>query len=333
MVSLSEDRLAERNKIVTDTNRGRFWKSCPGTGTGYYCCGYQVLTPLIGCGMYCRYCILQDYNEFSHHVEFKNWDDLEREVQGVLKGLQGKVVRVGTGEFADSLYLEDTLGLSQKVARLLNTYDNVLTEFKTKSINVLPLKSVAHPAKNVIAFSMNTPRMISTMEVNTASVAERLQAAKWCVDQGFWVAFHFDPMFWYPQWKKEYQEVVQDIFSTIKDANKIAWWSLGGFRTVPALKARLKKEGKHLPLFSGELVLGEDKKYRYFRSIRVELYEAMREAVDAHAPDTTLYLCMESPEVWAESGLLSRIPKGLVRYLDDRAKMLLELAKERSKNG
>ena len=34
---------------------------------------------------------------------------------------------------------------------------------------------------------------------------------------------------------------------------------------------------------------------------------------------------MESPEVWEASGMLGRIPDGLVRYLDKRAEEMLSL--------
>jgi spore photoproduct lyase len=141
---------------------------------------------------------------------------------------------------------------------------------------------------------------------------------------GFWVAFHFDPIFWYPEWEQEYRAVVSEIFSAVADTSRIAWWSMGGFRSSPALKAWLKKTNDHLPLYAmGEMVQGEDGKIRYFRPVRVEFYSALREEVEKRDPGIPLYLCMESPEVWEESGMMKRIPDGLVRYLDDRAEKML----------
>jgi spore photoproduct lyase len=274
--------------------------------------------------MYCSYCILQEYYGYHYQVLYKNYDDLVKEVKCKLDGFKG-IVRFGTGEFADSLYLEDSLGLSQRIAKLLQPYKNVLVEFKTKSVNIKPLKNIRDPSKIVIGFSMNTTRIVNGLEKGTASVEERLRAAKQCEDMGFWIAFHFDPMVWYPEWEGEYRDVVDTIFSTIENPQHIAWWSLGGFRTMPSLKTRLRECSLHLPLFSGEMIQGSDKKYRYFRPIRADFYRSMLEQIEKYYADTALYLCMESPEIWEASGMLKRIPDGLVRYLDERAEIMLGL--------
>lgn len=324
---ISKDVVKERNRLVIKTKQGDFFKPCPGTGDGYYCCGYQIVTPLTGCGMYCSYCVLQEYHEEQCQVEYDNYSDLENEVKFKLAE-EKNVVRIGTGEFADSLYLEKKLGLSQKIAHLLEPYPNVLVEFKTKSTNIEPLNSIKDPSKVVIGFSMNTPYMVSQVEKGTATIEKRLKAAKLCVDMGFWVAFHFDPMIWYPQWKSEYCQVVDQIFNTISDPKRIAWWSMGGFRTLPSLKSTLRFYKRNLPLFSGEMILGDDKKLRYFRPVRVAFYKAMQDQIELYYSDTTLYLCMESREVWEECGMIKRIPRGLTSYLDERAEKMLGYKQE-----
>lgn len=327
--TIPEDIIKERNRIVSQRNNGRFWKPCPGTGEGYYCCGYQIITPLTGCGMYCSYCVLQEYYDYQYQVLYDNFDDLTKEVRQGIEEWNG-VIRFGTGEFCDSLYLEEKLGLSLKIAELLEPYSNILVEFKTKSATIGPLKDISKPEKVVVGFSMNTPHAIEWFEKGTASLKERLEAARQCEEMGFWIAFHFDPMIWYPNWREEYQFVVESIFTTIQNPARIAWWSLGGFRTVPTLKKRLRGYGRHLPLFSGEMILGRDKKYRYFRPIRAEFYSTVQNTVEEYYPDTTLYLCMESRDVWDEAGMVKRIPNGLIKYLDERAESMLGMKEEKN---
>ncbi|MBD3321655.1 MAG: hypothetical protein GF350_11225 [Chitinivibrionales bacterium] len=170
---------------------------------------------------------------------------------------------------------------------------------------------------------MNTSRIIASYEKDTAPLERRLEAAARCETMGFWVAFHFDPMFRYSGWENEYRRVVQAIYATINNPEKIAWISLGGFRTMPSLKKLHYDNPEYRSMFAGEMVLGEDKKLRYFRPIRVEFYRAMQDEIEKYYPETTLYLCMESPEVWKESGMIKRIPRGLPRYLDSRAEKML----------
>ncbi|MDG5813866.1 radical SAM protein [Chitinispirillales bacterium ANBcel5] len=313
---------SKRQKLVSDRNKGEFWKPCPGTTGGYLCCGYQIITPLTGCGMYCNYCILQVYLEHQHQTVYENFNDLENELKTKLKQ-NNSVLRFGTGEFADSLYLENTLGVSKKVAALLEPYKNVLIEFKTKSTNIDTLGEIKTPRKVVIGFSLNTQSMVSKLEEGTASIEERLRAARKCEEMGFNLAFHFDPMIWYDGWEKEYREVVRMLFSHIKNPQKIAWCSMGGFRSMPALKHHLKKSGKHLSLFAAEMITGIDGKLRYPRPCRVSFYRAMKDEFEKHYPDITLYMCMESPEVWRSSGMIDRIPRGLKMYLDERASGIL----------
>lgn len=315
---------SNRTKLVHEHHQGEFWKACPGTCGGYLCCGYQIITPLTGCAMYCRYCILQTYFDHEHRVLFSNFDDLEHEVRTKMATWQG-VVRFGTGEFADSLHAEAQTGVAVKIAALLDPYENALVEFKTKSTAIDALTAIKRPHKVVIGFSMNTPRMIALMEEQTASLEERLRAARQCVAMGFTVAFHFDPMIEYAGWEAEYREVVDAIYHTISDPSKIAWNSYGGFRSTPALKAHLRETQAHLPLFSGEMITAADGKLRYFRPIRVAFYRAMFNAFRSHDPAATVYLCMESPEVWDECGMRTLIPAGLRAYLDTRAEEILAI--------
>jgi spore photoproduct lyase len=272
--------------------------------------------------MYCRYCVLQVYFERQCQVLFENYQELEDEVAAKMASWKG-VVRFGTGEFSDSLFAEETYGLSRRIAATLERYPNALVEFKTKSANIAPLSEIKRPGKAVIAFSVNTPRMIALHEKDTAPLDARFAAARECEKMGFMVAFHFDPLFWYRGWEQEYRSVVASIYAHIKDPGRIAWVSMGGFRTNPMLKKTLREENRHLPLFGGEMIIGRDGKLRYFRPYRVALYREMLDEFEKRDPAVTLYLCMESREVWEASGMAPRIPDGLAAYLDQRAALIL----------
>lgn len=314
--------IKSRDFIERVEYKGEFWKPCPGTTAGYYCCGYQIITPATGCGMYCRYCVLQAYFDHQNQTIYENFSDLENEIHLKMASHSG-VIRFGTGEFGDSLFLDHITSFSTKIASLLEPYHAVV-EFKTKSTNIMNLHKVKNPEKVIIGFSLNAPSRIQLFERNTAPLIDRLKAARECIEMGFYVAFHFDPMFWFENCELEYRNVVKLIFDYIKDPSRIAWVSLGGFRTMPSLKTLLKKNQTHLPLFSGEMVYGADGKLRYFRPFRVALYSMMREEFEQFAPEITLYLCMESPDVWDESGMIKNIPHGLVKYLDNRACEMLK---------
>jgi spore photoproduct lyase len=308
--------LLKRNRLTRTENKGDFWKPCPGTCAGYLCCGYQIITPLTGCGMYCAYCVLQVYLENQGQVLYENLDSLDLEITQKMALQKDRIIRFGTGEFADSLYLEPRLHLCERIASVLEPYENVVVEFKTKSNHVDSLAKIQNPSKVIAGFSLSTERNVRLFETNTASIEQRIAAARKCEEMGFFIAFHFDPMIWYPEWEKDYRETVDRVFSAIKDPRKIAWWSMGGLRSMPSLKKYLEDQNRYLELFSGEMVTGEDGKLRYFRPIRTDFYSAVLDQAVKHYPDIPLYLCMESREVWEECGMLKRIPDGLSAYLD-----------------
>ena len=66
--------------------------------------------------------------------------------------------------------------------------------------------------------------------------------------------------------------------------------------------------------FYEEFIVGLDNKCRYFRSLRVEMYKhIVSELRRRISPNTCLYFCMESDEIWEECGF----PEGAARNLPD----------------
>ena len=77
--------------------------------------------------------------------------------------------------------------------------------------------------------------------------------------------------------------------------------SLGSLRFMPELKDIMEKRFPKSPLPYGEWVRGMDGKMRYFKERRVELYSALVKKIRSLAPNITLYLCMETEEVWKKT--------------------------------
>ena len=137
--------------------------------------------------------------------------------------------RIGTGEHSDSLALDKTLGINQHIIKFFAALPNALLELKTKSNQIEHLLELPHGGKTVISWSVNPQVIITKEELKTATLDERLNAARMASDAGYKVAFHFDPMIDYPDWEKGYQGLVEQIFDNISP-DRIAWVSLGTLR-------------------------------------------------------------------------------------------------------
>ena len=277
---------------------GRRVKACPGT-SHHICCGYHVINAITNCPMDCSYCVLQGYLNNPFLTLYTNWDDLLQEVDAFLSGDPGSFLRLGTGELSDSLALDSIFPLSQVLVPFFAERNNGLLELKTKSAEVDHLLHLDHQRKTVISWSLNPPAVIKEEEKRTASLAERIDAAKRCQEAGYPIGFHFDPIIYYEGWEKGYQETVFSLFNKI-DPKKVIWISLGGFRYPPQLKGVAKERFPNTKVFLGELFPGKDRKFRYFKEIRIEIYQKMLEWLREVDPHLFIYLCMESKEVWEE---------------------------------
>jgi spore photoproduct lyase len=306
-----------KKTLLLCKNQGEFLKQCPGTRE-YRCCDYRVLNVGLGCPMDCVYCILQAYLNTPHMSFFLNIEDLFSELTSKLNAHPSPVLRIGTGEFTDSMALDRITGLSPRLVKYFARQSKGLLELKTKSGAVDNLKDISHNGRTVVAWSLNSEKVIAHQEIRSATLEQRLNAAARCVDWGYDCAFHFDPIISYPGWEKGYRKVIDQLFKKIP-AERIVWISLGGFRYLPSLKSIASDRFPQTRIFAHEFIDGRDKKKRYFRFYRVKLYKLIYDELRARcASDTCIYFCMESDEIWHE--VMGFIPadKGGVGAMLDR---------------
>jgi len=307
---------AGKRQLFLCRNRGVFFKPCPGTRE-YRCCEYQVLNTGSNCPIDCVYCILQAYLNSPWLTFYVNVDQLFQELSGTLATSQGQFFRIGTGEFTDSLAIDRLTGLSRRLVPFIGGLDNAVLELKTKSAMIDNLKDLAHQGNTVIAWSLNSPSIMKNQELRSASLAERLDAARRCAEWGYRLAFHFDPIIEYPGWQEGYAATIEKLFEVVP-AQAIAWISLGALRFLPRLKEIGMKRFPASRIYFNEFIEGLDGKIRYFRPNRVKLYQSIYERLKKKAASTTcIYFCMESDEIWRE--VMGYIPEergGLPKMLD-----------------
>lgn len=318
LVKSSDDPWKRGKEVLWLTrNKGAFLKKCPGT-RDYLCCGYQILHIGTYCTMDCAYCILQGYFHPPILQYFVNFDDITTELNSIFKS--GKTMRIGTGEFTDSLIWEEWSDLTPRLVRQFAGQQKAVLELKTKTVAIDQLDKLDHDRKTILSWSVNTPRIIQSQERGTASLKARLRAAATSDKRGYPLSFHFDPMVIYPDCEKEYIGVLEQIFNHVPSDN-IVWISMGTFRCMPALHSIIKKRFPESNIIYGEFVPGLDGKMRYFKELRIDLYKKMARWMQKNAPDVLLYFCMESDQVWERSfGYSPESKGGLAAMLDDSAR-------------
>jgi spore photoproduct lyase len=312
----SDSEEEGKKHLFLTHNRGAFIKTCPGT-QHYTCCGYKILHVGTYCIMDCSYCILQSYFHPPLLQFFVNHDDLSRELETLFS--TAGIHRVGTGEFTDSLIWEKVADFSRLLIPKFAGQPRAVLELKSKTVHIEGVRSLAHGGRTIIAWSLNTREVIGREERGTASLEARLKAAAKCVQWGYPVAFHFDPMVLYEGCEEAYREVVEAIVSHVPP-ERIVWVSLGTFRFMPALKPIIQRRFPRSKIVYGEFITGLDGKMRYFKPLRIALYRKMADWFRELAPGVTVYLCMEDDEVWRKTfGFIPEERGGLSRMLDEAA--------------
>jgi spore photoproduct lyase len=299
--------------------KGRLLRNCPGT-RHYFCCGYQILHTGTQCSLDCSYCILQAYLNQPNLRVFGNTGDFLRELEAHLHAHPDQLHRIGTGEFTDSLLLDPWTALSRELVPFFAKQPNAVLELKTKTDFVANLEDLPHQDHTIVAWSLNAHGIQKREEARAASIRQRLAAAQRCAQWGYRLAFHFDPLIEHPGWETNYRAVLTELFERV-DPARIVWISLGAFRFMPDLKPIIMQRHPKSRIPYGEFIRGLDGKMRYFRDIRVELYQVMVEAIRRVDPKLCVYLCMESEDIWREAlGFSPEERGGLAAMLDEAVK-------------
>src|SRR5215813_12779696 len=302
-------RLANQAALMTSAKKalyltaqkGHFVRACPGATSrniqSQLCCGYMIVDLIYNCNYDCTYCYLQSYVNAPYLTVYANVEQLFDELSMFLRTHPQQLVRLGSGEFSDSLSLDPLTGLSRLLVPFLRQFPNVLFELKTKSDLVEQLLGLDPQGRVMVSWSLNPEPVVQREEHKTATLAARLQAAQRCWAAGYKIGLHFDPLLYYPGWEADYEPFVAQVFHTIPPAD-VTYMSMGSLRFPPALKDVVRARFPKSRLMYAELVPGMDGKMRYFKPLRTEMYAKMLAWIQRHTAGTGLYLCMESQEIW-----------------------------------
>ncbi len=268
------------------------FKPCP-CSPGVMPCGYHNVNLGFGCPFECSYCFLQNYTNAPGIVIPANLDDFFDAFKKYRMD-----VRVGSGETTDSLVYDDLTGFAPRLVEFFRSYPQSTFEFKTKSDSIKGLLSVKASPNIVVGWSLNPQQVIDREEYFTASLGQRLDAARRCAAHGYQVAFHFDPVIYSPGWEGLYADVVERMF-TLVPATSIAWISVGTLRMTRQQKKIIENRFPKNTILDAELFTANDGKLRYAYDLRLDIYRKMIAWIDARSASSTLiYLCMEMESIW-----------------------------------
>ena len=288
---LKESYSERKKNLIIYTEKFDFLKNCPCT-KGANCCGYNLINLGFGCLYECNYCFLQQYQNLPAIALPSNIHDfLARIPKTNFRLGHFNYVRLGSGEFTDSLLFDDLTNYSIDIIKFFEGRPE-LFEFKTKSININNLLKIP-PQKNiVVGWSVNPQNIITAAEPLTPALKERLNAAAEIAKYGYKIAFHFDPVIIHKNWKENYKNLVAEIAKTVP-SDSIIWISIGTLRFNRELKKFIECRFPQNIILDEDFYLSFDGKMRYSDKERLEVYDFLRPLIKSTFPKAVVYLCME----------------------------------------
>jgi spore photoproduct lyase len=312
-----EDFAQSKRLVFVKKHSGQFFKRCPGAGPGLTCCNYFVLNLGLQCDMNCSYCYLQSFINTPTMEIYSNIDDALIELSQLWS--KDQPLRLGTGEVIDSLSMDPLTLYSRKLITYFKDKPKWLLEFKSKTNFVDQFIDEEHAGNVVVSWSINPQEVVAAEEHGTASLSQRLLAARKCKDRGFKISFHIDPMIYFEGWQAAYKDLVKQISEQF-DPSDIPYISVGALRFQKEQKAMMRKRfGFKSHVVNSEMFVGSDGKLRYDQNLRQEMFNFVLNEFKQSGKSWNVFLCMENHETWLSTfGTSPKSVDGLTSLFEGR---------------
>ena len=280
-------------EFVSQTDDSIILGDCPVASEKTRCCNLLTLDTVKNCGFDCSYCSIQSFYTDGKIYLHENL----RSKLNKLKLDPEKIYHIGTGQSSDSLMWGNKDGILDDIFDFARGNKNVVLELKTKSNAIGYFRKNDIPSNVIVTWSLNTDVIIEAEEHHTATLKERLDAARAVADMGILVGFHFHPIVEYKGWENEYHSIIDHIQNIFKP-DEVALVSLGTLTFIkPVIKQlrrrKMKSKILQMPLADaeGKLSYPLDLKRYMFRSVYKRFSEKWRKEV-------YFYMCMEDKTLW-----------------------------------
>jgi spore photoproduct lyase len=194
-----------KRTLVVDTKKSLKFQSCKPSAH------YQL--PLVtGCMGNCEYCYLNtnlgDKPVIRVHA---NVEDILEQTKKYIQQRAPEITIFEGAATSDPIPVEPYTHSLEKTIQFFSESAYGRFRFVTKYGDVQTLLKLNHNNHTEARFSINTPTVIQTYEKGTASYQMRIQASIQMAAAGYPVGYLVAPVFIYPDWKKEYMELLQAL--------------------------------------------------------------------------------------------------------------------------
>ncbi|MBW2734433.1 MAG: DNA photolyase [Deltaproteobacteria bacterium] len=270
---------------------------CPAYSERTVCCGLYTLDAALGCSFSCSYCTIQTFYGDKAVVDA----ELPRKLRELSSSLEpGRFYHIGTGQSSDSLILGNHERVLEELCAFAADHPHVLLEFKTKSDRVEPLLELSPPSNVVCSWTLNPQVVIDNEEHHTATLAQRIEAARRVANAGLKVAFHFHPMLHYAGWREGYADIAKELVARF-DPTEVLFCTMGSVTLIKPVLREIRRRGGETKILQMDLTPDPHGKLTYPDAVKIVLYRSLYEGLAPWKDEVFFYLCMEPEAIWQAS--------------------------------
>jgi len=281
------------SKIKLQESPDKLFGMCPVQSEKTLCCNLHTIDAVKNCGFGCNYCSIQTlYTNTGFEVDANFPDKLD-----AIELDPEQFYHIGSGQSSDALMWGNHYGILDALFQFARKWPNIILEFKTKSNNTAHFLDNNVPANILCSWSLNPQTVIHYEEPLTASLEQRLGAARSVADRGIRVAFHFHPMLHYQGWQHDYQTLVQRVLKQFS-SHEVAFISFGALTFPKPILRKIREHGVQTRIHQTELVANPEGKLSYPDNIKNALFHHAYTAFTPWHDKVFFYLCMEEKHFW-----------------------------------
>ena len=203
-----------KKTLVVDTKKSLKFQSCKPSAH------YQL--PLVtGCMGQCEYCYLNTNLGDKPFIRVHaNVEEILERAQKYIDERASEITIFEGAATSDPVPVEPYTHSLEKTIEFFARNRLGRFRFVTKYNDIDSLLTLDHQGHTESRFSINTPTVISTYEKGTASSQNRIDASIKMAQAGYPVGYLIAPVFLYPGWKEEYEELLKNLSASMPQHSK-----------------------------------------------------------------------------------------------------------------